>query len=400
MKNSELLDTWELATTDRDEFLAMLENLSKATKLLELQTHAFSMYTLRTFSKNDVGGYLQGNGLSIQKDYLIDDLKTTHKADDHIIQEFLEKSYFFFSINKYVFFSSPHTIYTLTQRGGRIAGDFDKESDFRVRFYRDAGIMAYLAVKKPIPCKIVFRESEEGCKKIFAVMTNVFRPLDQFEMTTKIIEFLEKELGESEFRFGRISNFITDILFEFPQKAEDFKNVYHLKDDYIPGIRIHVSDVGDSSFIAHGTLRVEGGNGKTGSVNYLTDAEVRREHTKNNDIKVIFKDIEEKIFVEYTKVPERLMELTQIDVKHPLEMIENVAEYIKLDGSANAGKKLAKKIVEALQDQINPLINYTAYDIAEAFLEIGATVETPDMKEAKLEKLRSCFVKAVFYDYK
>ena len=73
MKNSELLDTWELATTDRDEFLTMLENLSKATKLLELQTHAFSMYTLRTFSKNDVGGYLQGNGLSIQKDYLIDD---------------------------------------------------------------------------------------------------------------------------------------------------------------------------------------------------------------------------------------------------------------------------------------------------------------------------------------
>ena len=347
--------------------------------------------------KMSVAGYLHNiNGEKIVS-YTVDDLKAKHGMTDEVLEEVKAGLGSFFILGKGIFFPEESVLNTLCQRVGMGAGDFARDKAPRVRFHRDAGIVAFLS-EHPSQLSVGYRDVDDGdglgsMKKVLYVCTDRMKPLDNISMTRSTKILFEKELGNAVLAGYRIDNHLAEIFYQFPDKATDFSNVYSLPDVVTPGVRISFSDAAQGSFSVIGTMSLKH------STIYLKNASFARKHTKNAEEQGIIKDVDAKVFREYTKVPDRLMELMAIDVKSPLLEIEHIVKDI-LNVKGTISQKAERQLLEEMTAFVNPTLSYTAYDIAVEFIEAGSNLEKTGMSPVSISKIREMIPKVLDYSFK
>lgn len=388
-----LLDSWKVTGNDFSVLYEELKHLSDSTKLIACQTNNIGIFTCKEDTDADtINGYLHDqNGTNNTGIYLKEMYEKNH-ASQELISETYSKSLMLFKLGGYFFFTTKRILKTLCQRAGTAMGDFALRNEILIRFYRDAGYVRYMNTV-PTSCQVLYRE-EEGAKKVFAVFAGRYRIIPQYSLIKSLIEKFEIEMGKSDLQYFSIDNFDTEIMVNFPKKAEDFKNVYDLPQAVIPGIHIRMSDTGDSSFIINGTFRIKN------TIVYVPGAKYSRAHTIKADMSDIADNVENKVFVEYTKLPQRLLDLCKIDIspEKALTLIPKITLYC--DVKSVVGLKVSKEVTENLLSSINPKQAYTAYDLALMFMDAGSELENEYMSKDNIDKIRSCFVQAAFFNYK
>lgn len=382
-----LLDNWEISGTDRNKMFETLQDISAATHVCPCRTNQLQLFTVREVTEQGILGYNHNAAGSKQKT-----LTPAEMLKDGITGKLAEElgtqSHLLFHLGDAAFPSTKKVLKTLCQRAGSGMGDFALRDELNVRFYRDAGYVAYMCTV-PAECQVLFRQAGKA-KKIYAVFAGRYRIIPQYDLVKALISDFEKEMGTADITSWRANNFFTEIFVEFPDKARDFSNVYQLKDEVIPGIRVYLSDTGESSFVINGSIRI----GR--SVTYVPGADYSRAHTKKATVESIADAVGKEIFQEYTKVPERLVELLAVDVKNPALLIPKISAYCGI--KKEFGATFENSLLQEAEDAITPGVDYTAYDLATLFIDVCADSEG-DKSTVTVTKLRSCAAKALFYKY-
>lgn len=253
---------------------------------------------------------------------------------------------------------------------------------------------------------IVYREVEEGketIRKIYAFLGKRYIQIEQSTLIA-ILDKIDEEslLGKTDLQYYRMSHAFTDIYVDLPDAAKDIKDVYHLKDDIIPGLFLCTSDTGASAVVCRGTYRI----GK----NYVVMNEVAKKHTASNTVESFIESCDKEIFSEFRKLPETLAEL----------MGKEILDYSKIDLTTEGGQEenkgkyaalvesLAKKLMpiqvvpgkvrtaicKAACDEMNPELRYSLYDVAILFM--GLTDRTEGLLRAQIENMRKACAKAPY----
>lgn len=386
MKNV-LLDSWMTTGDSKDELLKALKELTDRTKVIPTKTDNIDIFTVTGMANPEtLQGYRHGaDGTVVSK---IDMSAVT----ENLKNETLNSSFrcLLLGLERHEFLTTKKVLVTLSQRAGSSMGKAAQKTSIKVRFFLDAFYNAYMK-ECPADCQVLYREVE-GVKKIFSVFTDRYKLIPQYKVIGDLLSEFQKEFGNAEVRRYYIDNFETDILVEFPKKAEEFSRVYNLPEEVVPGVHIHVSDTGESSFVFCGSTRV----GKK-RITYIPGADFARAHTKGADITEIMTEINQTVFSEFTKMPERLMELITIDLKDPRDYVPKLVKHCEI--RKNFGKDAEKEIAEKISASINPTIQYTAYDLVQLFLDEGADREAAYKNHESIDKVRKCFSKAVFYKF-
>lgn len=382
-----LLDTWRVSGTSKDELFKELKKLTSVTHMLECRSDNIQLMTVQDVEGGSLNGYLHLKGNILNKGIPVDALEKIGVTPE-LLDETTNSSHLLLCVGNEVFFTTKRVLKTLSQRAGSGMGDFALREELKIRFYRDGGYVAYMEAI-PAGCKVLYRQYGK-IRKIYAVFSERYAMIPQYPLIKELISGFEAEMGESEILGYSVDHFGTDILLEFPKKASDFSLMYGCPETVMPGLHIHISDVGDSSFIIHGTARVKS------SVVYIPAASYARAHTKNAETSEILEIVSKTIFVEYTKFPERLVQLLSIDISKPKELISKIVKHCNI--RKELGVKLEKEITENLEQAINPNLEYTAYDIAMMFLDLSADLEEGKSEQMK-NKVRSVLADAVFFKY-
>ena len=385
-----LLDGWQVSgNKNMKRLIDILDTLTSMTKLCPCKTDQIQIMTVSSVNDKDICGFLHNSVKGTQNHPISKQALMEHDGlNEELAKETETVSHTLFKLGNSVFFSSKKVLKTLCQRAGTNMGDFALRDELNIRFHRDAGYVAYMGAV-PTQCQVLFREVDNA-KKIFAVFADRYRIIPQNELFKAILSDFEKEMGKAELNTYTISNTETEIYIEFPKKANDFSKVYNLKDTLTPGLRINMSDIGESSFIINGYVRINH------SITYIPEANYSRAHTKNAELDIIIENVGKTIFAEYTKIPERMMELLSIDIKNPDLVIPAVLKYCNI--KKEFGAKVETAILENLISSLNPTIAYTAYDIALMMVDCCAEIEENRNKDF-VSKMRNCSSKAFFYRY-
>lgn len=254
----------------------------------------------------------------------------------------------------------------------------------------------------------VIARSCKGTMKIFSILSDKYTHIDQ-NILFDIVKEIETtgDMGEAKCYHWEVNNFFTKLYIEFPKKAKELSVLYGLKREMIPGILMTTSDTGDSSFKVRGTWRIEGTN------SLVVNTEIKRKHIGEINKENIIEDISNHIFAEYAKLPEALCNLMAHDIADPswdltttAGLMANKAELenviktaFKRLGIVKAiGKKTEKKLREALVDEMDVSIRYTAYDIAMLILGLPERVVFMD-KEKDISQLQKACSGAPFIKY-
>ena len=176
----------------------------------------------------------------------------------------------------------------------------------------------------------------------------------------------------------------------------------------IPGILMTTSDTGDSSFKVCGTWRVDGTN------SLVVHSDVKRKHIGDINTEKILEDITNKIFAEYARLPEALCNLMAHDVTDASWDLTTTAglkaNYAEIESTLKAafnrlgivkaiGKKMEKKLREAMMNEFDVSIRYTAYDIAMSILSLPERAVFMD-KDKDISELQKACANAPFISYK
>lgn len=385
-----LLDRWSTSGNDLNQLYEILEHIGNSTKIEQTRTDNLVIFSTINFD-GILKGYKHSQTGSANVGYTYEELTGKHHATQDMIDEAVSSSRVMFELGNNVFFSSVWSLNTLGQRCGDLLGEYPKIPEADIRFARDLSYVRY-AKHYPKYTKVVYRE-EDGLKKIFAFFSDRYGAINQEEITKGLISAFEKEMGTVKLVRYEITNFYTDMHFEFPEKAEDFKLTYGLKQDVVPGIRIRMSDVGEVSFSAQGTVRI----GK--STISVPKALKERKHTKNAKVDEIIEECCKKVFPEYTKAPERCLELMLIDIKAPIEAVKKIGESSEFAECCTSAK-VRKELINEIVDGIDPTLSFTAFDIVSLFLDRQENFENtvkPGYRD--LVKMRNAFSSVMFFPF-
>lgn len=301
--------------------------------------------------------------------------------------------------SKRFYLTSSNALQTMDRFG--MAGEFltkpcrQRDEMIAKQFEQDLGVT-------------VIARSCNGTKKIFSILSDKYTHIDQ-SILFDIVKEIETngDMGEAKCYQWTVSNFFTKLYIEFPKKAKELSMLYGLKKEMIPGILMTTSDTGDSSFKVRGTWRVEGSN------SLVVNTEVKRKHIGDINVEAVIEDISNQIFAEYAKLPEALCNLMAHDVtdaswdltttaglKANQAELENVIKtaFKRLGIVKAIGKKTEKKLREALLDEMDVSIHYTAYDIAMSILGLPERVIYMD-KEKDISQLQKACSGAPFIKY-
>lgn len=248
-----------------------------------------------------------------------------------------------------------------------------------------------------------------GTRKIFSILSDKYTHINQdilFEIVKKIET--DSDMGEAKCYQWTVNNFFTKLYIEFPKKAKELSVLYGLKREMIPGILMTTSDTGDSSFKVRGTWRLEG------SDSLVINSEIKRKHIGEIKADEVIEEITEQIFAEYAKLPEALCNLMAHDITDPSwdltttaglkanqAEIENVLKtaFKRLGIVKAIGKKMEKKLREAMLNEFDVSIHYTAYDIAMSILGLPERAVFMD-KDKDISQLQKACGNAPFISYK
>lgn len=383
-ETSKLLDSWSVSGNDFQTLYKELEELSARTKVLPINSRDIRIFTFQKMKEKEIFGFLHSGQKSIA--YTLP--KTEEEAESGLVQE-LESNRLMFLMRQDKMWSTKKVLRTLSQRAGSKMGDFAMCDDPVVSFHRNAGYAAYMTVN-PSDCMVLYREIG-GIKKAYAVFTDVYKMIPQFPIVKDLIEAFEKEMGQAVLKCYSIDNYQTDILVTFPKVRDDFARTYNLPVKLSPGLHIHMSDVGDSSFIIHGMIGVRN------AVVYIPGAEYTRPHTKKASLDQIKKNVEMKVFSEYTKVPKRMLELLTIDVDDTESLIPKLFKSCGFERAIGriATKKLIAEVLQSLGSKA------TAYEVATLLLEYEEEYERKQhfYNGTGIDAVRSAFMNALFFNY-
>jgi hypothetical protein len=226
-------------------------------------------------------------------------------------------------------------------------------------------------------------------RKVFAMHSEKYTRVPQITLL-QIIEQIEDNLGTPVCRYWEVNHNRSLAQLDFPEKAKDFAKVYGISDHIIPGLRLETSDVGESSVCAVGTWRIGNGNG-------CSDVYTRK-HVGKIDPEYILGYISQQIFKRYEYIPKRLGELLLTDISDPVACLSSVLNQMKSKDKEKLGKRRLREITNLLCQQFNPLLKYTAYDLAKTILALPDTLKgLPPSAQKIVERVA---VEAIFADYK
>ena len=398
MKQSDLLDSKIWTTRDVDEAYRILDELSSSVKVTELRSNEIKLVSYMGESGGKVSFAIcdppdpsspkrtrnigMPSGFTeMDKQKFVDSWLGGNEA----FYTELKRNGYLLNIGGTLYSCSSETLGTVCSRcnlGG--SGLTDKYS-----VLRDSFITEKLAQRK-VKCSVVMRCSDEGMKKVFAVLGGTYTPIPQ-NAIKDIVTAAEDELLEgekSEFCGITADNFVTRMYFEFPSIAEEFRKIYGLDTTVMPGLCITTSDVGDSSLTVRGTQRTE-----EGLPFYV--GKVSRIHRGDVDIDKYIDDVRSNIFTEYSKLPVRILELLAIDV---YDVKETIKEVMNRSGLAKIiGRKYSEQFAEAASQEFSPAKSYNAFDIADFISKVPGRIM--GMSDYAREAFANCTKDVFFVDF-
>lgn len=379
MKQEKLLDSYSFSTTSFEEAYNHLAELDEALEVVKIRTGDIGLISY--IDTNEDGKFITSHAENasvtnvqlsqknrIPKFYEMDRRAITNNytISDNFVEEFKSNGYALI-LNKRIILCSNATLGTICTRCGVSGEGFLESSVLRNAFLNEK------LKKKNSAAHLILRRSvgesgdnNTGLLKAFGVLGSAYAPVEQMTLK-RIVEKCEENLNCKAVLKEFISdNYITRMYIEFPEISDDFAKTYNLPDRIVPGVCISTSDIGDSSLTVWGTVRIKGETP-------IFYGEYARKHSGNIDIDDIVAGAEKNVFAEFVKAPEKLLEMLTINVTNPKEAIKFVSKELKL--VKVLGKANTMALEDALTDELDDSLSYTAYDIATMFMSSARRVE-------------------------
>lgn len=423
---NQLLDSYSITGTDYSDFAKNLTDFSSTIRYVKVNSADLATLTFLGADKSDACHFYKTNITNVNvfsnlivnalenAGYDIDGYSTKNahtifcggnvcmpaKTIPHeaasVLEEMTKSTKLMMEVNGDTMFTSKSLFTTLNSFG--LKGTFLVKSGC---LSRDMAVMSEFAEKSK-PVTLIIRKIG-GIKKILSILSERYEAIDQ-KVILDIIEDITKDgsLGKPVCRNWEISQFVTKIYLDFPEKAKDIENHYGKTDKFIPGICIMSSDTGDCSLKILGTFRH--GNSLT------VQDEVLHKHIGKIDIQSIIKKVEENIFAEFAKLPDKLCELLTVDISdttwdlsNPANQNRNVERYKEVMTDAfkqlkiveAVGVKAKKILLEQLVYRACPDVYYTAYDICVDLMSLPEKVKGL----ASLPQLQKAVGRAPYISY-
>lgn len=409
LNNNALLEDYAVSGSDFDSLKEQIKEMNGITKFLRVPSREMNILSLKGMDDTRFCWYhIYTDSFTDERRPVAPRLSNMGFAQmeskgvtPELLKEIKDNA-FMFEINGKCFPVSPKVFSTMDQLG--MTGSFLDTPSYE----RDMLIGRQLS-NVGRECTAVVREIG-NTRKMFALLGPRYAHFDQMVMFD-IIKRINADgiLGDSRCHHWEMSNFFTELYVEFPDKAKDIADEYKLPAPYVPGILIQTSDTGNCSMTVKGTARI-------GNSLVILD-EVRRKHSGANGnantadiIKEILEDCETKIFSQFTKIPEKLIELMMLDIgpddlssaenrKKNGEAIEKVINSIfdQLGVLKILGKKNKTALINQLVSEFDEENHYTGYDIAFAIMSIPERVT--GIAKSHVKSLQKCLAQTPFCDF-
>lgn len=248
---------------------------------------------------------------------------------------------------------------------------------------------------------------DKGVYKLYSLLSSKFCYISQ-KLVSQIVEEIDPmhTMGKPVCNHWTLNNSYADVFVEFPEKAEELRKTYGISKDLVPGILISKSDIGFCAITIKGTWRYKN------SISVFET--VSKKHSGKFDVCDIIDDAKKKIFGKYTVLPERLCELMLINITDPVwkttlkvddardlnktacvDYLKKIFKEINLQGILQ--QKNTKMILEELSANIDPDMNYTAYDICMMVMELPSRVG--NLNKLYSDMLMEAVSKAPYVEY-
>lgn len=374
-----LNERWEVSGTEYSDFEEAIDLLTDCTSVTQFEPNEV---ILMSYSHEDDEAFYLDCHLrtGIKQKRLKKETLQEKNVPDVIIDEFRSGSRLMLLLDrKITAFTSPNLIGTLSARM-----NLSGTALFNPSLKRDA-YMSELLYEKHMPINIVSRKIDD-CTKVFAAHSDGYPYIPQ----TVLLDIADglsgnKELGNPLCKSWNINHSISSLYIEFPEFADDVSKVYNLPDVMTPGVILMTSDVGDCSVSCIGTWKIKGSR--------IVQSVYKRRHRGNVSAKDVLAEIDREVFSVYRKLPERLAQLIMIDVPDPAAAIDYA---VSNSGINEIGKKAAAELKACLISEINPAIDYTAYDIVSSVMSVPDRVQglpAPAVQKLSTVVLKTAFLK-------
>lgn len=369
MKAAQLIDTWFKTGHDYNEFVDLVQNITKSTYSFGTLTDDITLLhclganpnkpdTL-TFSMSGKKQIAENRFANINLD--IAETKSQGLTDE-FVDEIVSRSKLMLRLysdsgGQTFCFASSHLSRDLAARA-RLGGDaVYTPTALRNRYIMENFVSLPVNTSAVIRCNI-----DEGnhVHKVFALPTSNYTYIPQ-TMILDMADALAGELGKFECDHWYIDHFITRVWLTFPEKAKDICDVHKLPETLTPGVLLETSDTGDCSIRAIAYWKRKGA-ARIGTYEH--------EHRGTVEPTKILDGMQAKLMPRYTELPKRLCELLTIDLPDPAASIERI--FSMLNANKILGKKRAANFVEAMTGEVSSLGTMTAYEMAMMFIDLPA----------------------------
>lgn len=413
MDEKKLLDNWSASGKDVESFKEAVKEMSESTYVSLVRAGSLKLYSkagsdasgnlnVYVLDPNDIWEVSASGDLSLKRGKF--NREAFEKANAaELVKEYENSTKLLIKTedNKTLFTSLNlcPTFGLRTQMGG--------DATLTPSIGRDIHFAERLKENEMEEISLIVRRAG-GIRKAFAALSGTYT----YEPQTLMSDTLNRVeaggvLGKMECHHWTLNNQIGEIFVEFPEKAAEISAIYDLEDELVPGLYIAKSDVGECSITIRATWRI-------GSSIIILD-ELKRKHSGKIDVEKILEDVDKIVFSKYTKLPERLCELMSVNITDPkwkttlstskfesankkavCAAIKSVLKQIGLVDATT--KKIEKQLYEALCDEIDPSISFTAYDIAMMIMQLPER-RIVGLSKAYIDPLAKACGKAPYVKY-
>ena len=255
-------------------------------------------------------------------------------------------------------------------------------------------------------------EDNPNVKKVFACRSGKYTPIPQKSLIEIIDGF--QMMGKPEVLHWELNHKITEAVVGFMDIAEEFTNVFQLKEPIIPGFRLTTSDTGNSSLRVEKTVVLKR-NGieiclpALASIPEENESETEQEKEINRAYARHYgKDIPERIlgligkantnmYKSFKAYPKALSELAFMGEGDTTALLKEGFRAMELQKHCViVSQELETKIVESLAKEMTPISD--VLDVVYTIL-FASENKNLDISENQRAELRRNAMKAVFGNY-
>lgn len=400
-----LLDGWYSTGTKYEEFKKTLTDLSAVTSFVRVSPMEVSVMSLKSVSDEKASfwelnpwntgepqGSLHVKNLTFNK--VLE--KGNHKP---LLDETLNGVKMLFMSEGRVFFPAEKVL-----SRGLVQFGAGGSAMSHASFERDLYISALF--KNARKSTFVVREIA-GAKKLVSILSAKYKAFPQSALCEIIDAISEGEFGKMDTFLWTVDNWTSNIYIEFPEKAEELREYYKLKDEFMPGLWLQTSDTGDASVKIFPTWR------RGRSITYVEKAAVKRAHSGKVELSELLSNVKDKAFAEYTKLPAAMCDLMMQNITDPewdltnpkmveknRKLVETVIKnaFKTLHITKAIGKGNKKALLDQMCAEFSGSIAYTAYDIAAALMSLPERLV--GVHKLTLQNLESAVAEAPYIKYR